>query len=91
MYVATTRASALEPDTSAVHPQFALPLARAIAHATRDAAASIGDDAWRGRIAVGQAADFAVLDVDPFSEGSGSLLTGRVLRTVIGGRTAYEA
>ncbi|MFJ4996557.1 amidohydrolase [Microbacterium sp. NPDC088619] len=91
MYVATTRASALDPDVPAVHPQFALPLGRAIAHATRDAAASIGDGAWRGRIAVGQAADFAVLDVDPFSEGTGTLLTARVLRTVIAGNTAFEA
>ncbi|WP_341954369.1 amidohydrolase [Microbacterium sp. LWH13-1.2] len=91
MYVAATRASALDPHVSAVHPQFALPLDRAIGHATRDAAASIGDGAWRGRIAVGQAADFAVLDTDPFTAGSGSLLTARVVRTVIAGRTAYEA
>ncbi|KRD52589.1 MULTISPECIES: amidohydrolase family protein [unclassified Microbacterium] len=91
MYVATTRASALDPDVPAVHPQFALPLERAVVHATRDAAVSIGDGDWRGRIAVGQVADFAVLDVDPFSEGSASLLTARVLRTVIAGKTAHEA
>lgn len=91
MYVAATRASALDPEVPAVHPQFALPLERAIAHATRDAAASIGDGSWRGRIAVGQAADFAVLDTDPFAEGNGSLLTARVVRTVIAGRTVHEA
>lgn len=91
MYVAATRASALDPGVAAVHPQFALPLERAIVHATRDAAASIGDGAWRGRIAVGQAADFAVLDTDPFTAGNGSLLTARVVRTVIGGRTEFEA
>lgn len=91
MYVAATRASALDPEVPAVHPQFALPLERAIAHATRDAAASIGDGAWRGRIAVGHAADFAVLDTDPFTAGTGSLLTARVVRTVIAGRTEYEA
>ncbi|APH45394.1 amidohydrolase [Microbacterium sp. 1.5R] len=91
MYVATTRASALDPDVPAVHPQFALPLERAVVHATRDAAVSIGDGDWRGRIAVGQVADFAVLDVDSFSEGNASLLTARVLRTVIAGKTAHEA
>ena len=90
MFVATTRASALAPDVPAVHPHFALPLDRAIAHATRDAAASIGDGEWRGRIAVGQAADFIVLDTDPFAAGPESLLTTRVVRTVIAGRTAYE-
>lgn len=91
MYVAATRASALDRSAPAVHPHFALPLDRAIAHATRDAAASVGDGNWRGRIAVGHAADFAVLDADPFSEGAPSLLTARVVRTVIAGREEYAA
>ena len=68
-----------------------MPLDRAFAHATRDAAASVGDGEWRGRIAVGQAADFAVLDTDPFSEGESSLLTARVMRTFIAGREEYAA
>lgn len=91
MYVAATRASALDPELAAVHPQFALPLERAVIHGTRDAAASVGDGEWRGRIAAGQAADFAVVDVDPFAEGQRALLTARVVRTVIGGRTVHEA
>ncbi|GAA1138308.1 amidohydrolase [Microbacterium natoriense] len=91
MYVAATRASALAPSAPAVHPQFALPLERAIAHATRDAAASVGDGAWRGTIAVGQAADFAVLDVDPFVEGAASLLGAHVVLTVIAGVEEYSA
>ncbi|WP_217182704.1 amidohydrolase [Streptomyces sp. AC495_CC817] len=91
MYVAATRASALDPEAPAVLPHFALPLDRAIAHATRDAAASAGDGAWRGRIAEGQAADFVVLDTDPFVEGAASLLTAGVVRTVIAGREEYAA
>lgn len=91
MYVAATRASALDPAISAVHPQHAVPLDRAIAHATRDAAASVGDAEWRGRIAVGQAADFAVLDADPFVDGPSSLLGARVVRTVIAGREEFSA
>lgn len=91
VYVAATRASALSPGTPAYHPQFALPIDRALAHATRDAAASVGDERWRGTIAPGFAADFAVLDSDPFAEGPECLLEARVLRTVIGGRTVYEA
>ncbi|MDN3311123.1 amidohydrolase [Microbacterium oryzae] len=90
MYVATTRASALDPAQAAVHPQHAVPLERAIAHATRDAAASVGDGGWRGRLAQGCAADFAVVDVDPFESGADALLAARVVRTVVAGRTQYE-
>ena len=89
MYVATTRASALDPSVPAVHPQYALPLDRAIGHATRDAAASVGDGAWRGRIAPGCAADVVVLDADPFAAGASSLLTARVVETIVAGRSRY--
>lgn len=90
MYVAATRASALNPELPAVHPQFALPLERAIGHATRDAAASVGDGGWRGRIAPGFAADLIVLDVDPFRAGNAALLEARVLETIVAGRTRYR-
>ncbi|MGK9220622.1 MULTISPECIES: amidohydrolase [unclassified Microbacterium] len=91
MYVATTRASALDASVPAVHPQFALPLDRSIVHATRDTAASIGDGGWRGRLVLGAAADFAVLDTDPFAAGPEALLSARVVTTVVAGRIAYEA
>ncbi|WP_285114136.1 amidohydrolase [Leifsonia sp. fls2-241-R2A-40a] len=91
MYVASTRASALVPSVAAVQPQFALPLERAIAHATRDAAASVGDGGWRGRIAPGYAADAAILDADVFERGPASLLDARVVETIVAGRTAYRA
>lgn len=91
MYVAATRRSALDPSFEPSLPGFALPLAEAIGHATRDAAASCGDGDARGRLAAGLAADFAVLDVDPFAEGEASLLTARVIRTVVAGATVFEA
>lgn len=91
MYVASTRASALTPGVPAAHPERALPLERAVAHATRDAAASTGDGDWRGRIAVGYAADFAVVDADPFDADPATLLTAKVVRTVIAGQTVYDA
>ncbi|MEY9951502.1 amidohydrolase [Leifsonia sp. EB34] len=91
LYVASTRASALDPSVPAVHPQYALPLARAVAHATRDAAASVGDGEWRGRIAPGYAADLAVLDSDVFAEGPASLLRARVVETIVAGRTVFAA
>lgn len=91
MYVASTRASALDPAVPATHPQYALPLERAIGHATRDAAASVGDGAWRGRIAPGFAADIVVLDTDPFAVGLDSLLRARVVETIVAGRSRYRA
>ena len=89
MYVASTRASALDPAMPAAQPQWALPLANAIAHATRDAAASVGDGAWRGAIAPGHAADVVVLDTDPFAVGERSLLDAKVVRTIVAGRTRH--
>lgn len=91
MYVASTRASALDRSVPAVHPQYALPLERAIGHATRDAAASVGDGKWRGRIAPGCAADVIVLDTDPFAAGESSLLEARVVETIVAGRSRYTA
>ncbi|MFJ3958527.1 amidohydrolase [Arthrobacter sp. NPDC090010] len=91
MYVATTRKSALDPSYGAVQPELSLPLANAIIHATRDAAASVGDGETHGRLASGYAADFAVVDVDPFTSGEQSLLEARVIRTVVAGRTAFDA
>lgn len=85
MYVAATRASALVPGVAATHPQYALPLASALGHATRDAAASVGDGAWRGRIAPGCAADFIVLDADVFAEAPTALLSTRVAQTFVAG------
>ncbi|KAF2411729.1 amidohydrolase, partial [Microbacterium sp. B35-04] len=53
MYIAATRRSALDGSFAPRHPQFALPLEQALAHATRDAAASVGDGATRGRLEAG--------------------------------------
>ncbi|MFJ4222842.1 amidohydrolase [Microbacterium sp. NPDC089695] len=90
MYVAATRASALNPEVPATHPQYALPLERALGHATRDAAASVGDGEWRGRIAPGFAADVIVLDIDPFRAGNAALLDARVVETIVAGRTRFR-
>ncbi|UAJ79846.1 amidohydrolase [Leifsonia sp. ZF2019] len=90
MYVASTRASALDPAIAAVQPQHALPLQHAVAHATRDAAASVGDGEWRGRIAEGCAADFVVLDTDVFAEDPRALLRAEIVRTVVAGRVRFE-
>jgi predicted amidohydrolase YtcJ len=90
MFIAATRRSALDPSLPPYAERFALPLGEAIGHATRDAAASIRAEGDRGRLAEGLAADFAVVDVDPFTEGVEALLAARIVRTVVAGRTAFE-
>lgn len=90
MYVAATRGSALDASFPPRQPQQALPLAQAIGHATRDAAASVGDGTLRGRLEAGLATDFAVVDADPFADGPEVLLTARIVRTVVAGEPVFE-
>ncbi|NWL11023.1 amidohydrolase [Paenarthrobacter nitroguajacolicus] len=91
MYVATTRASALDASTGTNVPGFALPLAESIEHATRDSAWTCGAEHQIGRLAAGLYADFVVLDTDVLASRSpASLLEAKVLQTVVGGRTVFE-
>lgn len=91
MYVAATRASALDASAGTNVPDFALPLAEAIEHATRDSAWTCGAEHEIGRLAAGLYADFVVLDTDVLAAASpAALLDARVLRTVVGGRTVYD-
>lgn len=85
LYVASTRKSAFDPELSPNIPEYAVPLAQAIAHATSDAAYSGQWEHLTGSLAPGFAADFVVLDQDPFELGEDALLTARVTRTVIAG------
>jgi predicted amidohydrolase YtcJ len=85
MYVATTRRSAIDPALPANLPKYALPLADALAHATRDAAYSCRWEGLTGQLAAGMAADFVVLDRDPFTGGADSLLAANVAMTVVAG------
>lgn len=85
MYVATTRRSALEPERPANLPEYVVPLAQAITHATTDAAWSGQWEQVTGALRPGLAADFVVLDTDPFTVGEDALLTARVTRTVVAG------
>lgn len=91
MYIATTRRSAIDPALAPNLPEYALPMADALAHATRDAAYSCGWDDLTGRLVEGKAADFVVLDGDPFTAGADSLLTARVQLTVVAGAVRHEA
>jgi predicted amidohydrolase YtcJ len=90
LYVATTRASALDAYAGTNVPDFALPLAESIEHATRDSAWTCGAENEIGRLAAGLYADFVVLDTDVLAaDNPAALLNAKVLRTVVGGRTVH--
>ncbi|MFJ4264330.1 amidohydrolase [Paenarthrobacter nicotinovorans] len=92
MYVATTRASALDSSAGTNRPDFALPLTESIEHATRDSAWTCGAEHELGRLAAGLYADFVVLDRDVLAaEDPAELLETEVVRTVVGGRTVFQA
>lgn len=85
MYVASTRRSAIDADLAPNLPEYAVPLAEAIVHATTDAAWSGQWEQVTGSLRAGLAADFVVLDTDPFAVGEDALLTARVTHTVVAG------
>jgi predicted amidohydrolase YtcJ len=91
MYIAATRLSALDPTLEANLPHYALELADAFCHATRDAAYSCRAEDRQGRIAPGYLADFTVLDTNPLEADPAQLLMTSTRLTVVGGKTAYGA
>ncbi|MEU8628670.1 amidohydrolase [Streptomyces sp. NPDC048669] len=63
----------------------------ALAGYTTAAARVTGEHSGKGEIAAGHLADFVVLDGDPLGEGPADLSGLRVIRTVVGGETVFEA
>ena len=89
MYIAATRKSPTVHDATPLRPDFALPLDVAVAHGTRESAWACFEERRRGMLRAGLAADFAILDTDPFLAGAESMLSARVVRTVVGGSTVH--
>lgn len=89
LYNATTRRSAIEPETTeTVNEQFKLSLAAAITAATRGAAYSRHADSWTGSLVPGHQADFVLLDMewDPYK-----LLQAKVHQTWSSGAKVFDA
>ncbi len=89
MYIAATRRSPGDPAVPAYRPEMALPLDESVVHGTADAAWASFAEGHLGVLAPGAAADLIVVDADPFAHGPEALLSARVLRTVLGGRTVH--
>ncbi len=72
-------------------PEERLSLAEALDLFTRGAARADFREAERGSLAPGMAADVTVLDADPFAGEPAALKDRRCVRTLIAGRSVYEA
>jgi predicted amidohydrolase YtcJ len=89
IYAAITRKN--EAGTKEYYPQEKLTIDEAIAAYTSGAAFADFSDHDKGTLAPGMLADFVVLDRDITKVTPEEILKIKVLRTVVGGKTVYEA
>jgi len=89
IYAAVTRKN--EAGTASYFPEQKLTIAQAIAAYTTGSAYAEFAEKNKGLLAPGMLADFVVLDRDITKASPGGIRKTRVLRTVVGGKTVYEA
>jgi predicted amidohydrolase YtcJ len=89
LYAAVTRKS--EDGKQEYYPQQKLTIEQAIAAYTTGSAYAEFAEKTKGTLAPGMLADFVVLDRDLTAIPPEKILGTRVLRTVVGGNTVYEA
>ncbi|MGH9493042.1 MAG: amidohydrolase, partial [Terriglobales bacterium] len=89
LYAAVKRKN--EAGTAEYFPEQKLAIDQAIAAYTTGSAYAEFAEKYKGTLAPGMLADFVVLDRDITKVPPAELLKTRVLRTVVGGRTVYEA
>ena len=89
LYAAVTRKN--EAGTKEYFPEQKLTIHEAIAAYTTGAAYAEFAEKEKGKLAPGMLADFVVLDRDITKVEPAEILKTRVLRTVVGGKTVYEA
>jgi predicted amidohydrolase YtcJ len=89
LYAAVTRKS--EDGKQEYFPAQRLTIDQAIAAYTTGAAFAEFEEKEKGKLVAGMLADFVVLDRDATVVSPEKLLATKVLRTVVGGKTVYEA
>lgn len=89
LYAALTRRN--EAGTAEYFPEQRLTIAQALAAYTTGSAYAEFAEQEKGTLEVGKLADFVVLDRDLTKATPAEVLQTKVLRTVVGGRTVYEA
>jgi len=89
LYAAITRKS--EDGKQEFFPEQRITMDQAIAAYTAGSAFAEFEEKEKGKLAPGMLADFVVLDRDVTAASPEKLLATKVLRTVVGGKTVYEA
>jgi predicted amidohydrolase YtcJ len=89
LYAAATRKS--ENAKQEYFPEQRLTMDQAIAAYTVGSAFAEFEEKEKGKLVAGMLADFVVLDHDVTAVSPEKLLATKVLRTVVGGKTVYEA
>jgi len=89
LYSAVTRKS--EDGKREYYPDQKLSIDQAIAAYTLGSATAEFEESEKGTLAVGKLADLVVLDRDITAVSPAEILGTKVLRTVVGGKTVYEA
>lgn len=89
LYSSVTRKS--ENGKLEYFPAQSLTMDQAITAYTQGSAYAEFEEKEKGKLVPGMLADFVVLDRDPTATAPAKLLETKVLRTVVGGKTVYEA
>jgi len=89
LYAAVTRKS--ENGKQEYFPEQRLTMDQAIAAYTTGSAFAEFEEKQKGKLTSGMLADFVVLDRDVTASSPEKLLATKVLRTVVGGKTVYQA
>jgi hypothetical protein len=89
VYAAVTRQN--EAGTKEYFPEQKLTIEQALAAYTKGSAYAEFEEKEKGTLATGMLADFVVLDRDLTKVAPPEILKTHVLRTVVGGKTVYEA
>jgi hypothetical protein len=89
VYAAVTRMN--EAGTQTYFPEEKITIWQALYAYTQGSAYAEFTEQWKGRLAPGYVADFVVLDRDLTAIPAPQILKTQVLRTVVGGKTVYQA
>ncbi len=90
LYAAVTRQAELHPGR-AYFPEERLTIGEAVYAYTQGSAYAEFAETYKGRLVAGYVADFVVLDRDLFAIAPPEILNTQVLRTVVAGKTVYQA